>query len=190
MRLLTLLLLAACLCVPPAAAEHNNVKVRVDTLPAADAKTRYSKLTEADFEMVAKELNVEVAAIKAVVQIEAGAAMQGFFAPGVPVVNFDASMYSIYRRRTAKGGDKNAKVPSGLSGYGLREWTQLTNAKQMASSPGFYLHQNDVIYVEPNSQRKRSSTVNGNNALSVGFWVSVASLLTSVVTTVAVFINK
>lgn len=131
MRLLTLLLLAACLSMSPAAAEHNNVKARVDTLPAADAKTRYSKLTEADFEMVAKELNVEVAAIKAVVQIEAGAAMQGFFAPGVPVVNFDASMYSIYRRRTAKGGDKNAKVPSGLSGYGLREWTQLTNARKV-----------------------------------------------------------
>ena len=46
------------------------------------------------------------------------------------------------------------------------------------------------IYVEPNSQKNDASTVNGNNALSVGFWVSVASLLTSVVTTLAVFINK
>lgn len=92
---------------------------------------------------------------------------------------------------TINGQRENVKVVRQFPGGKIETYDlDLTNAKQMASSPGFYLHQNDVIYVEPNSQRKRSSTVNGNNALSVGFWVSVASLLTSVVTTVAVFINK
>lgn len=43
-----------------------------------------------------------------------------------------------------------------------------------------YIKQGDIIYVEPNSVRKRQTTVNGNNILSAGFWVSVASLLTSV----------
>lgn len=66
----------------------------------------------------------------------------------------------------------------------------LTDAASMAKSPAFYLRQGDVVYVEPNEMMKRASTVNGNNALSVGFWISVASLLTSVVTTVAVFINR
>ncbi len=66
----------------------------------------------------------------------------------------------------------------------------LTDAKNLTSSPAYYLQQDDVIYVEPNKMRKRSTTVNGNNALSVSFWISVASLLTSVTTTVAVFINK
>lgn len=66
----------------------------------------------------------------------------------------------------------------------------LTDATSMVKSPGFYLQQDDVIYVEPNAQLKRSSTVNGNNALSVSFWISVASLLTTVVTTVAVFVKK
>ncbi len=66
----------------------------------------------------------------------------------------------------------------------------LTNAESMLQSPGYYLQQDDVIYVEPNTMSKRSTTVNGNNALSVSFWISVASLLTSVVTTIAVFINK
>ncbi|MCM1377001.1 MAG: polysaccharide biosynthesis/export family protein [Clostridium sp.] len=56
----------------------------------------------------------------------------------------------------------------------------LTNANGMMSSPAFYLKQNDIIYVEPNGVRKRETTVNGNTALSAGFWVSVASLLTSI----------
>ena len=66
----------------------------------------------------------------------------------------------------------------------------LTNAEAMLKSPAYYLQQDDVIYVEPNNMSKRSTTVNGNNALSVSFWISVASLLTSAVTTIAVFINK
>lgn len=66
----------------------------------------------------------------------------------------------------------------------------LTNATATAQSPAYYLQPGDVIYVEPTKMQKRNTTVNGNNALSVGFWVSVASLLTSVVTTLAVFIKK
>lgn len=56
----------------------------------------------------------------------------------------------------------------------------LTNAREMLKSPGYYLKQNDIIYVEPNGVRKRQTTVNGNTALSASFWVSVASLLTSI----------
>lgn len=66
----------------------------------------------------------------------------------------------------------------------------LTDASKLMTSPAFYLRQNDVIYVEPNKMRKRSTTINANNTLSVGFWMSVASVLTSVVTTIAVFVNK
>ena len=56
----------------------------------------------------------------------------------------------------------------------------LTNGKQMLESPAYFLKQNDIIYVEPNDFRKRQTTVNGNTALSASFWISVASLLTSV----------
>lgn len=56
----------------------------------------------------------------------------------------------------------------------------LTNGQQMLHNPGYFLKQNDIIYVEPNGVRKRQTTVNGNTALSASFWVSVASLLTSV----------
>lgn len=56
----------------------------------------------------------------------------------------------------------------------------LQNGKELMQSPAFYLQQNDVIYVEPNAYRSRQTTVNGNNVLSASFWISVASLLTSV----------
>ena len=107
-------------------------KIREDSIKAikADSLTRYESLTEADFELVAEELGVEVAAMKAVVVIEAGTAMKGFWAPGVPVVNFDPSMYRAHASKApSKAGDKSAQVPKGLSGYALKEWTQLTKAR-------------------------------------------------------------
>lgn len=98
--------------------------------PPADSLTRYSSLSEEDFRIVADELKVEVAAIKTIVEIEAGKQMKGFYAPGVPVVNFDRSMYLRYRSKGGKA-DKNARIPKGLSGYALKEWTQLTNARHV-----------------------------------------------------------
>lgn len=91
---------------------------------------------------------------------------------------------------TVDGQRKNVKVVRIEDGNVNTYVLDLTDAASLVKNPAFYLSQNYVIYVEPNSQKKRASTVNGNNALSVGFWVSVASLLTSVVTTLAVFINK
>lgn len=108
-------------------------QLRRDSIEAvrADSLTRYESLTEEDFRLVADELDVEVAAIKAVVKVETGGKMKGFSAPGVPVVNFDASMYKKYGSKAqSKAGDKNAAVPPGLKGHALREWTQLTNARQ------------------------------------------------------------
>ena len=97
----------------------------------ADKDIRYKGLSEADFKLVADQLGVEVAAMKAVVLIEAGSEMKGFWAPGVPVVNYDASMWKIYGTKGSRKGNKNAKVPAGLSGYALKEWTQLTNARKI-----------------------------------------------------------
>lgn len=81
---------------------------------------------------------------------------------------------SIYGKRNPvyvlrKEGDKE-------TAYQL----DLCSAKQIYSSPAYYLQQNDVIYVEPNSVRARQSTVNGNNVRSTSFWMSLASLLTTI----------
>ena len=56
----------------------------------------------------------------------------------------------------------------------------LTSARDLYSSPVFNLQQKDIVYVEPNDTRKRQSTVNGNTVRSTSFWVSVASLITSI----------
>lgn len=56
----------------------------------------------------------------------------------------------------------------------------LTSGYSLYSSPVFYLQQKDVVYVEPNDTRARQATVNGNNVRSTSFWISLASLLTSI----------
>ena len=56
----------------------------------------------------------------------------------------------------------------------------LRNQKEVYSSPAFYLSQNDVIYASPTAKKARTSTVNGNTILSASFWVSIASLIASV----------
>ncbi len=55
----------------------------------------------------------------------------------------------------------------------------LCSANHLYTSPAYYLQQNDVVYVEPNETRARQSTVNGNNVRSTSFWLSLASLLTT-----------
>lgn len=47
-------------------------------------------------------------------------------------------------------------------------------------SPAYYLKQNDVIYVQPNSVKAGQSTINQNAMKSVSLWISIASLLTSI----------
>ena len=75
------------------------------TIPAATVYHPDSiyRLTEEDFIEVAEELGVEVAAIKAVVEIEAGKTHQGFSAPQKPLANFRLSTFkSLAARRGIK----------------------------------------------------------------------------------------
>lgn len=60
----------------------------------------------------------------------------------------------------------------------------LLSLEELYNSPAYYLQQNDIVYVEPNKMRARQSTVNGNNVRSSSFWISLASLLSSVITLV------
>ena len=52
----------------------------------------------------------------------------------------------------------------------------------MFKSPGFYLKQNDVVYVEPNHVRAGQSTINENNLKSVSLWISIGSFLATITT--------
>lgn len=65
--------------------------------------------------------------------------------------------------------------------YGIN----LCSAEHIYSSPVYYLQQNDVVYVIPNDTKSRQSTVNGNTVRSTSFWISLASLITSIAVLIA-----
>lgn len=62
----------------------------------------------------------------------------------------------------------------------------LNEGKDVFSNPAYNLKHGDVVYVEPNAQRRRQSVVNGNNILTPSFWISIASFAS----TLAVLIFK
>ncbi len=75
-------------------------------------EARFRDLTDKDYREVAEELGVEVAAIKAVVDIEAGAAHEGFWDDGKPLINFDLSMYNKFApRRGVNLANARKKAP-------------------------------------------------------------------------------
>ena len=61
----------------------------------------------------------------------------------------------------------------------------LCPADHIYTSPVYYLQQNDVVYVIPNNTKSRQSTVNGNTVRSTSFWISLASLITSIAVLIA-----
>ena len=56
----------------------------------------------------------------------------------------------------------------------------LTSTMKLVKSPVYYLQQNDIVYVKPNTMRQRQATVSGNTVYTPTFWISVASLLTTI----------
>lgn len=98
----------------------------------------------------------------------------------------DRDIYTIYDALGAAGDlsiygkREEVKVMRTVNGEQKIFTVDLTNAESIASSPVYCLQQGDIVYVAPNSMRARQSTVNGNNVLSTSFWISLASLLTSV----------
>lgn len=53
-------------------------------------------------------------------------------------------------------------------------------SKDIFDSPAFYIKQNDIIYVVPNSTKTAASTINEGTYRSWGFWTGLFGLATSV----------
>lgn len=72
--------------------------------------------------------------------------------------------------------------------YGIQKTylLDMRSAANIASSPAYYLCQNDIIYVEPTPKKARMSTAAGNTLLTPSFWVSIASLAATIVNTITV----
>ncbi|MBN9300440.1 MAG: polysaccharide export protein, partial [Dysgonomonas mossii] len=80
---------------------------------------------------------------------------------------------------TIYGKRENVLVLRQTAGKHVPYKVNLNSGHDMYASPVYYLQQNDVVYVEPNKTLARQSTVNGNNVISTSFWLSVASLITT-----------
>lgn len=108
-----------------------NITDSIKTSPDSICSHRPT-LTENDYILVAEQLNIEVAVMKAVVKIEAGASLKGFWAPGVPVVSFEQATYNRLSKIAAtKKAAADTKIPEGInSSYGKKKWQQLINARK------------------------------------------------------------
>ncbi len=114
--------------------------------PEEIAPNSINRLTENDFIEVAQHLGVDVAAIKAVVEIEAGHSHQGFSAPGVPLINFDLSMFRRFAARRGINLSKYSKSHSAV----------------FSSSSG--------SQAKANRRLNAAKTINANAAIEGTFW--------------------
>lgn len=95
-----LALVAAAMPARATVRTHEPADMAADAAAAqASDSLRYLTLTEADYETVASELDIPVAAIRAVVDIEAGAKGEGFNPDHTPIINFDLTMFRQAARR-------------------------------------------------------------------------------------------
>jgi len=78
-----------------------------------------------------------------------------------------------------QGKRTNVKLIRNEAGQEKVYVLDFTKGNDVFSSPAFYLQQDDLIYVEGNNVRKRQATVNGNTVRSGSFWLSIASVLSS-----------
>ncbi|MDR0895472.1 MAG: polysaccharide biosynthesis/export family protein [Prevotellaceae bacterium] len=85
---------------------------------------------------------------------------------------------------TIQGNREHIVVLRTEAGKQVPYLVNLCSVRDVYASPVYYLQQNDVIYVEPNSMRARQSTVNGNNMQSVSFWMSLTSFVTTLFFTI------
>lgn len=97
------------------------------------------QLTHTDFELVADLLDVEVAALKAVQQVETGG-KGGFFAPGKPAILFEGHIFwnELKKRgidpESHRAGNENILYPRWEKGHykgGLGEYDRLEQARKI-----------------------------------------------------------
>ena len=81
---------------------------------------------------------------------------------------------------TINGKRDNVLVQREENGKKVLYKVNLNSGLDLYASPVYYLQQNDIIYVEPNSMRARQATVNGNSIRTPSFWISLVSLATTV----------
>lgn len=107
-------------------------KIEVDSIniPSVDNPNKYERLTDEDYKEVADYLGIEIAAIKAVSDIEAGKSHKGFASPGVPIINFDLSIFNkLLRRAKFNPAKYRKKYPIAFSRVNVRKYGTYSKAQ-------------------------------------------------------------
>ena len=124
----------------------------------------------------------------------------GYIKDPIVIVEFMNFKISVLGEVTAPGsysitGDKITifqalALARDLTIYGRRDMVEVVREQNgerkvyvldlrdtdLFNSPAYYLQQNDVVYVVPNSVRAGQSTINENYFKSANFWMSLASV--------------
>ena len=107
-------------------------------------------------------------------------------APGKYNINKDRftvlDALSLAGDLTIQGKRENITVLREEYGVQKAYTLNLNDAAQFHASPAYYLQQNDIVYVEPNTSKAAASSTNGNTVRSISFWFSVISLGLTLVT--------
>ena len=81
---------------------------------------------------------------------------------------------------TINGQRENVMVMREVAGEDQTYVINLCDRQDMLSSPAYYLQQNDVVYVTPNTKRRREANSSGNTFNQPSVWISIASLITTI----------
>lgn len=81
---------------------------------------------------------------------------------------------------TISGQRENVMVFRSVDGEDQTFVINLCDRQDILTSPAFYLQQNDVVYVTPTPKRQREANTSGNTFNQPSFWLSLASLFTTV----------
>ena len=87
---------------------------------------------------------------------------------------------SLARDLTIFGRRDNVTVIREQNGKREVYKVDLRRSKSLFDSPAYYLQQNDVVYVYPNSVRAGQSTINENYFKSGNFWISLSSVAVTI----------
>jgi len=82
---------------------------------------------------------------------------------------------------TINGQRENVLVMREVDGEDQSYTINLCDRQEVLNSPAFYLQQNDVVYVTPNSKKQREARTTGNTFNQPAIWVSLASLVSTMV---------
>lgn len=124
--------------------DDNNVPQ--DSTLTTDTTAFSLTLTEKDYQDVAQRLGIEVATIKAVVDIEAGKSHKGFSEPGKPIINYDMSIVNKFAPKLGIKLSKYRKSHPEIWGaskkeYGSQqaaEWARFEALRAVDNTLGIY----------------------------------------------------